>query len=258
MDRLKPWLAALIAPSGVLALVALAAPHVPVPRIAAVLFGFACVCAETLIAAALAPPSKRAALAWIAIPIGALVIVAVAEIPELAAAAIVTSALLAAGTLLGAVVGAAIEKPGHLLVVAVISAAVDVFSVLHPSGPTAQLLEVEQAVSVLILPWPMLGSSEIQPLLGVGDITFSAIYLAAIRRNGLSVPRTIVALAIAFAVTLGIVLVLERGIPALPLLGLAVIVAHPEARRLPREDRLPALIGLGVLIAAVALAFALR
>jgi hypothetical protein len=179
-------------------------------------------------------------------------------LPRVVAAALVTSALLTFGTLVGSVVGSAIDHAGHLLVVAVISSLVDAFSVLHPSGPTAQLVRVQTALDVLILPWPILGTARIEPILGVGDVAFAAIYLAAAKRHGLPLRRTVAALAAGLAVTLGVVLATGRGIPALPFLGAAVVVAHPQARRLPEADRKKALLGLGVLVALFAVLFALR
>jgi hypothetical protein len=262
--RLAPWIASLLAPAGLLALVAALAPGVPIDGstwlVAAGILAFACVGAEVLTAAGLAPRLPARALLWLPLPIGTLVAVAVAgpALPRLLAAALVTSALLAVGTLLGSVVGAAIDHPGHLIVVAVVSALVDAFSVLHPSGPTAQLVQVQAAIDVLILPWPILGTDRIEPILGVGDIAFAAIYAAAARRHGLPLRRTLAALAAGLCVTLVVVLVTGMGIPALPFLGAAVVIAHPEARRLPAADRKKALLGLAFLLALFAALFALR
>jgi hypothetical protein len=229
-------------------------------RLAAGAFAFACVCAEVLAVAAFTPPFDRRGLVALPIPIAVLGLVAWlgSALPELAAAMLVTVALLALGALTGAVVGRAIQKPGHLLVVGVVSALVDVLSVLHPQGPTAQLVQIETVVSVLLLPWPILGTSAIVPILGVGDITFAALYAVATRRHGLSMRRTVIALAAAFATTLLVLLITEASVPALPFLGVAILVAHPEARRLPAEDRRTAAVGLVILIALFVMLFALR
>lgn len=258
------WLAALLAPAALLALVAAIAPFVPLSgslgRGAAGVLAFACVGAEVLTAAALAPRLRPRALLALPVPIAALAAVAVLGDgwPRGAAAATVTVGLLSVGTLAGAVVGHAIDRAGHLVVVAVVSSLVDVFSVLHPRGPTAQLVQVETAVNVLILPWPILGTARIEPILGVGDIAFAAIYLGAAKRHGLAVRRTVLALAAGLAVTLAVVMATGIGIPALPFLGAAVVLAHPEARRLPPEDRKKALVGLVVLVGLFVGLFAMR
>ena len=61
---------------------------------------------------------------------------------------------------------------------------------------------------------------------------FAALYLAAARKHALSIPRTLLALALGFAAALGCVVWLEQAVPALPFLGLAMVAAHPQARRL--------------------------
>lgn len=252
------WLLALTAPGLVLALTAQLAPLFPPPSGVWGAFvgalAFACVSAEVLTASALTPRLPTRGL-WIALgALGALALLATfaASLPLALAAALVTVTLLTLGTSAGGVVGQAIEQPGHLLVVAAVSAAVDALSVLHPSGPTAQIIRHEAAVSVLILPWPILGTRNIDPVLGVGDVAFAAIYLAAARRHGLSIRRSVVALSLALAGTLVAVFVTGRGVPALPFLGAAMVAAHPEARRLPEEDRAKAVVGLLALAAVVA------
>jgi hypothetical protein len=258
--QLLGWLLALTLPPLALVLTALLAPHVPIadtPLLgAAALLAFACVSAEVLLAAAQVPPLAPRFLWLVAAPVAftALVIGTGDLLPSIALAAIVTASLLTLGTLIGSVVGSAIENVGHLVVVAIVSAGVDAVSVLHPRGPTAQIVEVQAAVSVLILPWPILGTDRIEPILGVGDIAFAALYLVATRRHGLSVRRTVIALGLGLAVTLAIVLATGVGIPALPFLGAAVVAAHPEARRLPKEDRAKAawgLLAIGVLFAVL-------
>jgi hypothetical protein len=258
------WLPSIILPSAALALIAAVAPLVPVGAglgvmLAAVL-AFACVGAEVLFASAAAPRLSRRALLWLLLPVSGLATVAVLgeTLPQVIAAMVVTTCLLGAGTMIGAKVGNAIERPGHLLVVAIVSALVDAFSVLHPSGPTAQIIEIESAVAVMVLPWPLLGSARIAPVLGVGDIVFAALYLAACRRHRLSIRRTAIALAIGLAATFVIAVAAARGVPALPLMGAAVVIAHPEARRLPPEDRAKAAIGVAALVALFVVLFALR
>ncbi|MBX3270240.1 MAG: hypothetical protein KF729_08260 [Sandaracinaceae bacterium] len=255
------WLLATAGCGAALALVALAAPHLPaVHPYASGTLAFACVGAEVLAVAALAPPLRARALAGLAIPLGALVAVALVgdALGRLPASVAVTVALLAAGTLVGAVVGRAIEDAGHLAVVAIVSAAVDAYSVLSPSGPTAQIVQIEAAVDVLLLPWPILGTPRIEPVLGVGDVAFAAIYAVASRRHDLPMKRTIAALAVGLAVTLAVVLATGAGTPALPFLGAAILVAHPRARRLRPEDRRKAWIGIAVLLAALGALVLLR
>lgn len=249
---LRGWLLAIGGSGVALALLALVAPAVPVPgplRVVAALLAFVAVGAEVLLVGSQVPRLPARWLAAMLLPFGVLVAVALAgpSIPRVLAASLVTLGLLALGSIIGSVVGGAIDEPGYLLVVAIVSAMVDAFSVLHPEGPTAQLIEIEAAVNVLILPFPILGTTRIEPILGVGDVAFATIYFVASRRHGLSLRRTAVALALALIATMLTVMVTEVGVPALPFLGLAMVIAHPEARSVPREDRLKAVIGIAVI-----------
>ncbi len=219
--------------------------------------GFSVVCGSALLTSLACPPVTRRAL-----PIAALLALALWPLsqyppPELLLALCVTSVLLLAGTLLGSVVGFAIEHPGHLVFVAIVSSVADLLSVFHPSGPSAEIAQSEAALSVLALPWPMLGTTHIEPFLGVGDVVFTALYLASTRRHGLPLWRSVLALTLGFGVTMAAVLALQSAVPALPMLGLAMVVAQPRARRPPAVDRVRGY-ALALLICALAALLLLR
>lgn len=100
-------------------------------------------------------------------------------------------------------------------------------------------------------------------LAALGGTAFGLFVLPALiaskaTSDGIATAETVFALACGLAATLAVVIAAERGIPALPFLGAAVVIAHPEARRLPREDRRRALIGVAGLAAVVAALFLLR
>jgi hypothetical protein len=227
------------------------APQIEVDPRGGFLVGFGVVAGSAIASAWTFPPVRPRALRWLVLPLAVLLALSIWTLPDLPAALLVTCGLLAAATLLGTVVGGAIEHPGQLVLVAVVSAAADCASVMHPSGPSAAISQSEAALSLLALPWPMLGTSAIEPMLGAGDVVFTALYLSAARRHGLSALRSAVALALGFGCTALLVLVTERAVPALPLLGLAIVVAHPAARTLAVADR-----RRGTAIAVVAIALA--
>lgn len=213
------------------------APQLALDPLVSFGIGLTAVAATVLATASRCPPAGRLALPGAALPMLALVWLSAHPLPDLEMAVAVTACLLLGCTLLGSIVGSAIEHAGHLVFVAIVSAAADVFSVFHPSGPSAAIVQSETALSVLALPWPMLGTAAIEPLLGAGDVVFTALYVASARRHGLAMGRTLLALTAAFAMTMVCVIVLEVAVPALPFLGLAMVAAHPEARRPPLRDR---------------------
>lgn len=233
-------------------LFALVAPHVPLPvydaswaAVVAFALAFGWVAAEVLAVAALTPRLSPRAL-WLplvlALPLVALGVLA--PPPSIAATTAVATLLLAAGTSAGAVLGERIQHAGHLGVVAYVSSLADLTSVLHESGPSAQILESAPTLAVLAIGAPMPGTPDLSPILGIGDVVFVGLYLAASHKHGLPVARTLVALGLGLALTFVVVVALARPIPALPFLGLAVVLVHPRAWLPPPHERKQALVGV--------------
>ncbi len=246
-----PWAVWLAAMAGSVALLFGAgwvAPHVPLYPTLAFVAGFSAVSSESLLASLLVPRVLPRMLPWLALPLVALLVVRLTGGTGLLAAATVTAALLVAGTLAGSAVGSAIEHPGHIGFVAIASSLADVASVYSPAGVTAAVMKSPAMLSVLSLPWPMLGTAQIEPFLGVGEVVFSSIYLASSRVHGLSVRRTMLALCGGFVLTLFALLLFEQAIPALPFLGAAVVLVHPKARKPAEADRRRGLAGIALLL----------
>jgi hypothetical protein len=213
--------------------------------------GFLAVSGSAVATACVCPRLPRRALGFVVLPGVALWAAHAAAGAPLLSAMLVTAALLFAGTLLGALVGGAVEHSGQLLFVAIVSAAADLASVVHPSGPSAAIAQSPAVLALFALPWPMLGSPALEPFLGVGDIVFTALYAAASRRHRLSMARTSFALMLGYVVVMLLVLGLEMAIPALPLLGLAIVLAHPQARRPAVADRARGFALSALVVAAV-------
>ncbi len=127
----------------------------------------------------------------------------------------------------------------------------------HEAGPSHAIVESEVALSVLALPWPMLGTPNIEAFLGAGDLVFTALYVAVARRHGLSLARTAVALVLAYVATMAAVIVLAATLPALPFLGLGMLLVHPSARKPPAQDRVRGTVVAALVVGAVALMFLL-
>lgn len=249
------WTLVLLASAATLALAAWVAPLLSVDPRLAYAIGFTFVGAELLAAAALAPTANPRRWLPVAVLLSGGVLFALhGSAPSTGAAIAVTLALLGGASVFGAAIGTRIEQPGHLLAVAVVSTLVDMWSVFDTAGVSArmaeQVSERPDQLAVFALPWPMLGTPSIAPIIGAGDIVFVALYVAALRRHALPVGRTLVALSVALAVGLVVLLAWERAIPLLPLLGAAVILVEPQARRLQGRDR-KAFVGMLVVLAAL-------
>lgn len=243
------WAAAIGAVVVVQILCWLLAPAVTLPTVLAASLVFALVAGGVIAVGAVAPAFGVRALAWTVVP--ALLLGAVVTLGRppggILAAILVAGSLLAGGSLVGGVIGSRIEHVSHLLVVAYVSSLADVFSVFSARGVSAQVVESERLLSVLAISWPMPGSGELMPVLGVGDVVMCALYLAASRKLGLGVRRMALALAAGFAAVLAALLVLRIPLPALPALGVAVVLAHPSSWRLRPEDRWKAIGGMALI-----------
>lgn len=213
------------------------APHLAVVPLVAYGIGFGCVAGAAIMAAATVPRVRPRALWLLMIPIAWISLVGESGASGLAASVGVAVGLLAGGSLLGAIVGGAVDHAGYLVFVAVVSSAMDLVSVFHPTGPSAMIAASPRALSLVAVPWPMFGTPAIEAFLGVGDVVFTSLYVSACRRHRLSESHTLVALVLAYVAAAGMVIALEHPVPALPLLGAAVVGMHPEARRPPPAER---------------------
>lgn len=249
------WLLVACAAGAAVVVAAAIAPHCFVQPWVGYLVGSAIVVAMVLGVGFAAPSRGTAAMAWVA-ALGLLMqALGQGEGPWVSGA--VATALLLLGSAIGAAVGGRISHPGHLLFVAWMAGIVDALSLLHPAGISHAVARSPEVLSWVAISLPLLGTHEIVPFLGGGDIAFVALYLAAGRTHQLQAARTVWALAIGFALAFGTVLWLARAIPVLPYLGAAVLAAHPAARRPPSAERRLALCLVGGLT-VVAVALTLR
>jgi hypothetical protein len=250
------WSRAVIAPlSAAVGLLGLAwlAPHVPIDPLVGYVLGFACVSASTLGTVWAWPQLPKRGVLWLVPPAACLLAVIGLGGTGSLEAALVLVCLLCLGSIVGSIVGSAMQHPGHLLFVAIVSSAADALSVLHPKGASAAIVESELALSLLALPWPLLGTDAIVPLLGVGDVVFCGLYVSSARRHGLPLGRTAWALGLALLTTMLVVIAAERAVPALPFMGLYMLLAHPAARIPPAEGRTRAMLALCAVLLLLAL-----
>jgi hypothetical protein len=216
-------------------------PALPVSALVGATAAFALVALAIVSVAVVTPAATARQLPILLVPLAALAAVAWTRgaLPPAVAAGVINTALLAFGAVLGSAVGGHMEHPGHLVLLAWVASVVDVLSVFAPEGPTAQIIaSPELALPLVTLSWPIFGTSSVEPLIGVGDVTIAAVYGAAARATGLSRGRLVVGLLAGFALTFVALLVFARALPALPMLSLGVVLAlAPASLRVPPGDR---------------------
>lgn len=180
---------------------------------------------------------SRAPQVFLAAPLGVALSLASLKLPALPAHLVGSFGLILAGAALGGAVGSRMDRAGHMLAVAFVSAGVDLWSVTSPHGPTHAIVRNAALVRLLTVSVSLPSSPEPQPAIGVGDVIFIALYLAAAQRFSLSVPRTLGLLGAAVIVAGGLAMVAGAPVPALPFLGLAMVLGHRAVREVHPEDR---------------------
>lgn len=145
--------------------------------------------------------------------------------------------LVLAAFALGTRLGFEVQQPSYLWPLVVVALGADVWSVTTPEGVTRQVVEAGPdgvfGYIVLSLPVPGVGLS---PVLGVGDVVFTALLAGAVTGLGLPRRRAALGLAIGFGACLLALLVIQLPLPALPFIAVAAAAALGRAvRPAPRE-----------------------
>lgn len=163
-----------------------------------------------------------------------------------------TAAIFFVANAVGASVGWRVPHAGHLLPVALVSSAVDLWSVFAPEGPTRAIAAAPDpaVLRVLAASAPIVPSRSMEPMLGFADVIFAGLYLAAARRHQLSLARTTAATLVGLFLAGVVAVLLQRPLPALPFIGLCVVLFVREARAVPREDRAAVWVAVGLLALA--------
>jgi hypothetical protein len=125
---------------------------------------------------------------------------------------------------------AQIDSLAIFVLIAVVAALVDAFSVLTAAGPTHTLLtRAPQVVGYFAVAMTWFGYSyrDAYSAIGTSDLVFFSLYLGAVLEFRLRVTLTVVAMTASFLLT--VVLALwARALPALPLLSAAFLLANAD------------------------------
>jgi hypothetical protein len=210
--------------------------------------GAASVALAALALAVTAEVSLRVALSFAAAATTALVVIAYQRASSAASLVVVDAALLCVAWALGASLGRRVQHPAHLFPACVVAACADVVSLLSPEGPSHAVAKSERALSVLAIWFPVPGTREIAPALGVGDLLFVAFVLGVARAHRLGYGRAIVCCAVGIALAGGAAAGFGVAVPALVPIAATIIIGMPSIRRLRVADRRAA--HLSMLIAA--------
>jgi hypothetical protein len=129
---------------------------------------------------------------------------------------------------LGIWIAGELERVSWIVIVAAVSAAIDIVSVA--AGPTKAILEKGPVVVgwfTLAVTWMGYSFAEAFTGLGVSDVLFFALYLGAARRFRLRVAWSAVAMVASFLGTIALAM-WWTALPALPLLSVAFLAVNAD------------------------------
>jgi hypothetical protein len=127
------------------------------------------------------------------------------------------------------------EQLSWVVLVACIIPFVDAFSVFSPRGPTNEIVKHHEHVfTTFSIAFPIPGEAGAANL-GLPDLLFFSLFLAASARWGLRPGLTWIAMTASFGATLAIASVWKGGLPALPLLAIAFLGVNAD--RIVRQLR---------------------
>lgn len=137
-------------------------------------------------------------------------------------------AKVVAAAALGIWISEELERLSWIVIVAVVSATVDIVSVA--TGPTKAILDKGPVVVgyfTVAVTWAGYTYGEAYTGLGISDVIFFALYLGAARRFGLRVGWSAVAMVASFLATIAVAM-WWTALPALPLLSAAFLAANGD------------------------------
>jgi hypothetical protein len=163
------------------------------------------------------PPSAALALLVIALP--PALALALVDVEPLA-----TPLRLVVACGAGFWLAGLLEAPWQLAVVAGVATIVDIVSVA--AGPTNELVDnAPGAVDVIALHLPAWGSSA-DILIGLTDFLFLACFVGGAIALGLRVRATLVAVVVGLEVSVIAAALLDRGLPGLPFMSVALLAVN--------------------------------
>jgi hypothetical protein len=174
-------------------------------------------------------PAYETLVGPLLIVLGAGLLTGALNAADVGAAANVPEAMLAGA--IGLLFARWLATPVIALAVPIFVAAIDVWSVA--SGPTSRMTDTAGA-DTLSFDVPAWGHAGSAGHLGLSDALFLSMFAAWAMRYGFRRGATIAGLALGLVGTLALGLLLDRTIPALPLLAAGYL--------LPNLDRIPALL----------------
>ena len=142
--------------------------------------------------------------------------------------------LLGIGCHLGKIIALGVNQRSYLVPLSLVASVMDLWSVW--GGPTRIIVENQHYQNYFLILYPLLGTHLILPTLGLGDITFLAIYIGVIGKFNLRERATSWAIIFAFIITYLLSILSGKGLPAIPFISAAFLSVNWKQLEFKKED----------------------
>jgi hypothetical protein len=152
--------------------------------------------------------------------------------------------LIGIGCHIGKIVAMGVSQRSYLIPLTLVASVTDLWSVW--GGPTHVIVREPLLQNYFLITYPLLGSNAILPTLGLGDITFLALYFALLPQYKLKVRATSWAIIFAFSAVFLLSLQAGKGLPAIPFISAAFLAVNWKQLEFKKEDVQTTFIFIGV------------
>ena len=147
---------------------------------------------------------------------------------------VIDIALLGIGCHIGKIVALGVSQRSYLVPLTLVASVTDLWSVW--GGPTHAIIQETAYFNYFLISYPLLGTKQVLPTLGLGDITFLALYFALLPQYKLKVRATSWAIIGAFSFTFLLSLLAGKGLPAIPFISAAFLLVNWNQLEFKKED----------------------
>ncbi len=152
--------------------------------------------------------------------------------------------LIGIGCHIGKIVALGVNQRSYLIPLTLVASVTDLWSAW--GGPTHVIVREPLLQNYFLITYPLLGSNAILPTLGLGDITFLALYFGLLPQYKLKVRATSWAIILAFLAVFLLSLLAEKDLPAIPFISAAFLTVNWKQLEFKKEDVRTTFIFIGV------------
>ncbi len=142
--------------------------------------------------------------------------------------------LITAAAVIGRIISVRIDEKQYILPLCLMAAIADLWSVFY--GVTSEMVtQKAAALNYLLVRYPFIGAGDLRQFIGISDFLFASIFMGAALNFKMNVKKTYISFIFGLLLTFSLVVITNKGIPAIPILAFTFIAANYKDMLLDRE-----------------------